>query len=47
MRVVYIVFNEDNNTVVLRTINRTLAYRYILFDKSDRTLKMYIKKERI
>ena len=47
MRVIYVIFNEDNNTVVLRTVNRTLAYRYMIFDKSGRTLKMYIRKEKI
>lgn len=47
MRAVYIVFNEDNGKVVLKTVNRKLAFRFMLFDKSGRNLKMYIRKEAV
>lgn len=44
MTLIYIVFDETTNREVLRTVNRVLAYRFIL--KSEKTYKMYIKKER-
>ena len=44
MKVLYIIFDDDKGVVVLRTVNRKLAFRYMLFDKSGRNLKMYIKK---
>lgn len=45
MRVVYIVFDEDTNTIKLRTPNRKLAFRFML--KSKKTYTMYMRKEKV
>ena len=45
MRIVYIVFDEEKGVVALRTINRRLAFRFML--KSEKTYTMYMRKERI
>ena len=46
MKNIYIIFDEDNNKVVLETVNRHLAFRFMIFSDSKRNFKMYIKKER-
>ena len=45
--IIYVIFDDSKNMIIFETTNRHLAFRFMIFDKSGRDLKMYIKKRRI